>query len=237
MSFYFYLFQKELRTLTVTTNNSKIGAHFPVSERPLRESNMQQQSAAFVTMSAAPQRRRRSTYLADATKGVVCVTAGLVCLRIGSSAAVALAGALVNAGIAKVLKKAVNAPRPDNTRKTDPGMPSSHGASLGYLVRAAGRPLSSSGAMTLSLMATIALAWRIRSGYHTTSQIIAGASLGVAVEAAWYAVVTPRVMPLLSGGGGNREIIVVAVVLLGGAVAMYGKEVISLLRSRSKRDV
>ncbi len=164
----------------------------------------------------------------------MCVTAGLVCLRIGSSAAVALAGALVNAGVAKMLKRAVNEPRPDNTRKTDPGMPSSHGASLGYLARAAGRPLPSYGAMALSLLAAIALAWRVRCGYHTTSQIVAGASLGVMVEAAWFAVVTPRLMPLLNGG--NGEFITVAVVLVGGAIVMFRKEAMALLRGQSKRD-
>lgn len=189
---------------------------------------------SFVTMSVAPQRGRRSAYLADATKGVVCVTAGFVCLRIGSSAAVALAGALVNAGIAKTLKKAVNAPRPDNTRKTDPGMPSSHGASLGYLARAAGRPLSSTAAMALNLLAALALAWRVRCGYHTASQIVAGASLGVVVEAAWYTIVTPRLLPLLSGGD-SREVIVVGMVLVVGAIAMYGKEALMFVRGKSKQ--
>lgn len=171
-------------------------------------------TTAFVapTMSARP--RRTSAVLADATKGAVCAAAGVVCLYGGAPVAVALAGALGNAALAKILKRLLRVPRPEGSGKHDAGMPSSHAASLVYLARAAGRAVTGAGATALAAGAALACAWRVRCGYHTAAQVFAGSVQGVAVEAAWYAVVTPRVLSHLNKFDTTTQLAIVALVLV-----------------------
>lgn len=189
------------------------------------------------TMMAEDRKRSRGALLADATKGAVCVAAGATCLYVGARAGVVLVGSLTNAATVKILKYTFNLPRPDGSTKRDPGMPSSHAASLFYLARAASRPLPLFGSVGLVLGAAIACAWRIRCGYHTFAQVFVGASLGLTVEAVWNSFVVPDAMRMISeissasGGGKNMtEMIVVGCVLVVGATAMLGREALTILK-------
>lgn len=197
-------------------------------------------AASFVTQPTTMvegTKRRRSALLADATKGAVCVAAGVTCLYVGARAGVVLVGSLTNAATVKILKYTINLPRPDGSTKRDPGMPSSHAASLFYLARAASRPLPLLGSVGLVLGAAIACAWRIRCGYHTFAQVFVGASLGLTVEALWNSFVVPDAMRFIgemssaSGGYGKMtEMIVVVTVLAVGAAAMFGREALTILK-------
>lgn len=190
-------------------------AAFTPSIAVSRGSGGHRQTGSSETMSAQSGRRTRTSLLADATKGIVCVAAGCAALVWRGHAAGVLAGSLVNAATAKVLKKLINAPRPQMTRKTDAGMPSSHAASLFFLSRAAGRVLSPVGAAALLMLSSVACLWRIGCGYHSFAQVMGGATLGTANEAIWNALVMPAVLKLITCYAHTRlETAVVAAVLV-----------------------
>lgn len=163
----------------------------------------------------APVTRRRSALLADATKWAVCAAAGVAAVVWRGRAANVLAGALANAAVAKVLKRVLNAPRPEGSRKTDAGMPSSHAASLFFLARAAGRASTPWGALALLLISALACAWRVRCGYHSIAQVGVGTVLGVSNEAMWHTFVLPALVAVgVPYAGGPMEMAAVGVVVI-----------------------
>jgi dolichyldiphosphatase len=129
------------------------------------------------------------------TKWVVSGTVfGVLCWRRDVETAACILGAVINAFLAKVLKRVFNAARPVGAALTDPGMPSSHAQSLFYFAS-----YLSLGAQHINATAQLrfiaplccfglagSLAFlRIRAGLHTALQVVVGACFGTASGAAW----------------------------------------------------
>ncbi len=137
-----------------------------------------------------------------------------------------MVGALANAAVGKILKRALRLPRPSGARKTDPGMPSSHATSLSFLSIAAARSIMRSNFVASTALtsavgaaligaAVVATVWRVRCGYHTTPQVLAGWILGTTNWVVWENVVEPRIEgPVQAITGGPTEIFLVVAVLV-----------------------
>ena len=107
-----------------------------------------------------------------------------------------LAGAVVNAFIAKVLKLALRVRRPDGSALSDPGFPSSHAMSLFFFascLSASARrsPITAITAYAPSALyaaaALLSMA-RVRAGLHTVGQVTGGAAFGAIVGRLWRSV-------------------------------------------------
>lgn len=132
-----------------------------------------------------------------------------------------VSGAGLNSLAGKLLKRVIKQPRP-TTLKADPGMPSSHATSLSFLALLGVVHFWVRGGMLWQWvlagggvsMAVVASSWRIRAGYHTMGQVIAGWMLGGADAAVWGRWVVPRIekrVEGLLGKGGMEWVIVIAV--------------------------
>lgn len=143
--------------------------------------------------------------LNNATKWAVSAVAfGTLLWRRDLLAAWCVLGSVVAALNCRVLKFAINEARPSD-RKADPGMPSAHGNSLGFLATfvslAAFTSLGSSSPQGLALVLGVPtlgifLAWlRVALGYHTVSQVVAGWLVGGASAGAWFAWGHRHVLP------------------------------------------
>eukprot|EP00123_Amoebidium_parasiticum_P015776 comp23144_c1_seq1/m.37365 comp23144_c1_seq1/g.37365 ORF comp23144_c1_seq1/g.37365 comp23144_c1_seq1/m.37365 type:complete len:197 (-) comp23144_c1_seq1:136-726(-) len=101
-------------------------------------------------------------------------------------------GAIMNAGISKVLKYTIRQSRPAGTKKQDPGMPSSHAAGLFFFATFLSwavwqQDKTAFGASTSSVMWMVALmgaalfatGYRVVVRHHTLAQVTAGTVLGV----------------------------------------------------------
>ncbi|EFN53992.1 hypothetical protein CHLNCDRAFT_135976 [Chlorella variabilis] len=149
----------------------------------------------------APQQRQRGQHpvletVNDATKWAVSAVAfGTLLWRRDMLAAWCVLGSVVAAVNCRVLKYLLNQARPSE-RKADPGMPSAHGNSLGFLatfVSLAASVSAESGtpaglALVLGVPTLgIFLAWlRVALGYHTVAQVIAGWLVGGGSAALWH---------------------------------------------------
>lgn len=122
----------------------------------------------------------------EATKFIVSFAAFCVLVHYRNpAAAVALFGSIVTSLAGKLLKRLLAHARPAGARKADPGMPSSHAVSLGYLATysASALFLGSGSAYLLWPAALQALglaltALRVVLGYHTVPQVVVGYALG-----------------------------------------------------------
>ena len=134
--------------------------------------------------------------------------AGTIALRRADAVSCCVClGALVNAGIAKMLKRALKTPRP-NDSTSDDGMPSSHAASLFFLATGFGSGAGNVVSVSLCICAC-ALSWlRIRCGLHTLPQVLCGAALGVTNALLWL-----RMLPYVTSNA-----LVLRVLTLAGAV-------------------
>lgn len=110
-------------------------------------------------------------------------------------------GAILNAMLGKILKRLIKEARPDGAVLEDPGMPSSHAMALFYMSAFLGSALCQKRGIgvlppwwPLDVLPTIALgglyvsvasAWRVFSGLHTSAQILVGAGVGGGVGLAW----------------------------------------------------
>eukprot|EP00850_Spirogloea_muscicola_P009182 SM000051S17542 [mRNA] locus=s51:284795:286504:+ [translate_table: standard] len=135
--------------------------------------------------------------------GATLTAAAIVALRPGLPAAWFVTGAVLNALLARALKRALNQPRPaaasssgdaaGASQRTDPGMPSAHAQSLGFLscyaARAAVSMSSTTGGVAAALLliaAGVFLAWlRIATGLHTLDQVAFGFGVGSIGALAW----------------------------------------------------
>lgn len=104
----------------------------------------------------------------------------------------ALIGAILNAFLCKMLKTILNHSRPITAgEKSDPGMPSSHAQSLGYLATYPAVLLfSHSPNMLLASLgleaAAVFASWlRIACGLHTLDQVLVGYLAGASTALAW----------------------------------------------------
>jgi len=131
-----------------------------------------------------------------ATKYLVTASAFCV-LAYKHDAAVcwSLVGAVLNSFLCKVLKRIFNHSRPSTAVKEDPGMPSSHAQSIGYLATyaAAGLLGASIGSTLVTYCSSaviqvlsVFLSWlRIKTGYHTTAQVLVGYVFGTMAALSW----------------------------------------------------
>lgn len=151
---------------------------------------------------------RKATLAADLTKWTVTTAVAAGCLyRRDATTLLYIISAMVNTGVAKLLKKILNEPRPSMTTRDDPGMPSSHATSLSFLSLAILFYIirESSGAFWLGssaasvALAVIACSWRVKAGYHTVEQICAGWLVGAIDAAIWAFIVDSKL-------GGNTPI-------------------------------
>lgn len=130
---------------------------------------------------------------------VVAVVMAVVAWRHDDQVLWAVTGGILNAANSKLLKKVFNQQRPLTALglKADPGMPSSHAQSFGYLSLYAAvglifwqglHILVVAGAATI-LLCGIYLAWlRISRGLHTPMQVMVGAGFGCSMAGAWIAM-------------------------------------------------
>lgn len=105
-------------------------------------------------------------------------------------------GSVLNSASSKILKKIFNQQRPLTAvgLKADPGMPSSHAQSLGFLALYAafgviswlGLNMPGIASASLVLFGGSYLAWlRISQGLHTPLQVIVGAGFGCSMATLW----------------------------------------------------
>ncbi len=97
-----------------------------------------------------------------------------------------IVGGVTSAIICRSLKFAINASRPGSSYRSDPGMPSSHASTLGFL-----------SVFPFVMMSGNVYAWllpagggflaylRVSQGYHTYSQVVVGWLLGTSIAVAW----------------------------------------------------
>eukprot|EP00899_Mesostigma_viride_P022458 jgi/Mesvir1/3397/Mv25886-RA.1 len=119
-------------------------------------------------------------------------------------------GSAVNVALCKAIKVTVNQSRPAAARKRDPGMPSSHASSLGYLgtylalsiLEIYGTSGSALAAATVIEAMAAFLTWlRVELGYHTWPQVLVGGALGSLTAVLWKQLGDTRVLPTLSPEG------------------------------------
>jgi len=132
-------------------------------------------------------------------------------------------GSILAAVLCRALKLALNEARPPTARKADPGMPSSHANSLGFLamfvsVWAANHGTAATGTGPFSLGAIssintspivflltfgfsalgLFLTWlRVALGYHTVEQVAAGWLLGSSIAVGWWHLGIKKAIPIL----------------------------------------
>lgn len=118
----------------------------------------------------------------------------IVILRHDAEAMWLLSGSLLDKVLSTVLKRVLNQARPVTTRKSDPGMPSSHAQSIFFLAAYVVVSIVESlevNMLTLFLGSLVfALAsyfsWlRVSLQYHTVSQVLVGAIVGSAFSVSW----------------------------------------------------
>lgn len=155
--------------------------------------------------------------LNESTKWTVSlVVFGILAARRDVLSAWCVTGSVLAAILCRVLKFAINESRPPSARKKDPGMPSAHANSLGFLSTFvsfstvwAGIGGDSVGSSSLSGVPYVFLvfgvpligmflAWlRIALQYHTKAQVIVGWLVGSGVAAWWNQLGYTAILPFL----------------------------------------
>ncbi|KAL9671452.1 hypothetical protein QQ045_009020 [Rhodiola kirilowii] len=132
---------------------------------------------------------RLSKWLLSAILGVIVIW------RHDGEAMWIVTGSVVNKILSNVLKRVLNQDRPVSTTKSDPGMPSSHAQSIFYAAAyivvsmVAGLGVN---ALTLVLSSLVFaagsyLSWlRVSQQFHTVSQVLVGAIMGLAFSVLWF---------------------------------------------------
>ena len=150
-------------------------------------------------------------------------------------------GSIFNAALNKVLKRVINESRPASARKTDPGMPSSHAASLFYLsfyptVAYFFHVIQQHGSSSVSTLAfafsqdypgfymSLAVAsllplgtfltWlRVKLGFHTMEQVLVGAIVGCSSSLSWMNAGRLAV-PFLANTSEGRLLFIIATAII-----------------------
>jgi dolichyldiphosphatase len=110
-----------------------------------------------------------------------------------------LFGSILASLAGKLLKRLLAHARPAGARKADPGMPSSHAVSLGYLSTYAA--LCCAGLAERAALQALGLlltALRVVLGYHTVPQVVVGYTLGASSAAALQALAQAVLLPALA---------------------------------------
>jgi dolichyldiphosphatase len=153
-----------------------------------------------------------------ATKYAVSLAVVLAVCAAGASprACWDVAGAVASSAANKALKRLLNHSRPEGAPKADPGMPSSHANSLAFLAATAALEVwrvggggggGTAAALSAALLALGAfLSWlRVRLGFHTPEQVIAGCAFGSVCAVGWHALAPSALEALTVAAGGSEE--------------------------------
>ncbi|CAK9094648.1 unnamed protein product [Durusdinium trenchii] len=139
---------------------------------------------------------------------------GVLLWRQDSAICWCVLGSVGAAANCKCLKVLINQSRPRGARKVDPGMPSSHAQSLGFLSiyfaldvafpfsgPAQRVPTDSGRAAWAGMLVAGGLfgSWlRVAMGFHTTAQVAVGYALGAASAVVWQSLYGYQVLPHLT---------------------------------------
>jgi dolichyldiphosphatase len=142
----------------------------------------------------------------------------------------ASAGSIANSLAGKLLKKVLKISRPPGARKADPGMPSSHGVSLGYLATYAAVALLARDASVWDAPAAVALqvlglflaALRVGLGYHTAPQVVVGYTMGAMNAFALHSLGEAFVLPALAAAPASQAALFALTALFIAAFAAQG---------------
>lgn len=136
--------------------------------------------------------------MVDLTKWLVSGTAfATLCWRRDVQSAGCIFGAVLNALVAKILKRVFNAARPSGSRLSDPGMPSSHAQSLFFFASYLSVCIVRKSAMDsmwqrtglsvgLFYVAALLARQRVLAGLHTMGQVAVGAGFGTTAGSLWF---------------------------------------------------
>ncbi|KAJ0395847.1 hypothetical protein P43SY_002264 [Pythium insidiosum] len=144
---------------------------------------------------------------------IMVMYATLVVFQRDLDAMALLVGQLLNEVLNQILKRTIKQSRPHGARMSGAGMPSAHAQFLGFFAayvvaytlqrmdhrRRAEKTLTIAGAILLALLVCVS---RVRLGYHTTEQVIAGAIVGLISGWLWHllvATVSPGLFPRIAG--------------------------------------
>ena len=121
------------------------------------------------------------------TKWVVSATvfASLIVRRFDSLTQWYIVGGVVTAIVCRFLKFAINASRPGSSYRKDPGMPSSHASTLGFLSVFPYLMMSNAYALLLPACGAFLAYLRVSQGYHTYAQVGVGWVLGSSMAVVW----------------------------------------------------
>jgi dolichyldiphosphatase len=178
-----------------------------------------------------PSRLRTALVLVnEGTKfGVSALAFGTLLYFRNAHAAFALFGSILNALAGKLLKRLLKHARPPGARKADPGMPSSHGVSLGYLATYGAVALLAHPPGDWAPLAAAALeaaglflaALRVALGYHTAPQVVVGFAMGAVNAVALHALCVGYALPALAAAPAARGTLYAAT---GAAIAVFAAQ-------------
>jgi dolichyldiphosphatase len=162
----------------------------------------------------------------EATKFVVSFAALCVLLHFrNAAAAAALFGSILTSLAGKLLKRLLAHARPAGARKADPGMPSSHAVSLGYLATYAASALFASSTSrhllwpaALQALGLALTALRVVLGYHTVPQVVVGYALGGCAAVALHWLTAAFLLPVLHASPHTLNVLYC---LTGAAIAVF----------------
>lgn len=153
-----------------------------------------------LSSAPTPSSRGFNHYVNKASKWAISLTfAAIVIWKHDAEVMWAVSGSILNTGSSRILKYLFNHQRPLSalSLKADPGMPSSHAQSIGYLAVYASLTLISwQGFSALTVVGVLAilicgayLVWlRVSEGLHTYDQVLVGALLGSVAAIVWFSL-------------------------------------------------
>jgi len=157
----------------------------------------------------------------DATKWVVSGVVFLMLLvKRDEVTAWCVIGSIVAAFTCRALKFAINASRPPRAKKIDPGMPSSHACTLGFLSAFASfvmmdQSMPTSIAASLLILGLFLTYLRVLLGYHTFPQVVVGWILGSTIAVAWHAGGNLLLPQIMANSAGQVGLTVVTCIFVG----------------------
>lgn len=162
-----------------------------------------------VVMSSRPVEKKTVRKAADLTKWAVsvAVATGLL-LAHNAEGILYVSGGILNSSLTKVVKRAVNAPRPASSPQDkqleSSGMPSSHASALAYFAFALLLVSKSKHVVVAPVLAAVVSSWRVSAGYHTLTQVVVGYLFGALFARLWMTVAVPSLLPYVHASVSNK---------------------------------
>ena len=198
------------------SNSSRVAA----ADEPLDMPRAQGSAEGTTSSSSSSRLMHALGFINESTKWVVSGMAFAILLgRRDEITAWCIIGGVISAIICRFLKFAINASRPAAARKKDPGMPSSHACTLGFLsmypflmvlesAKSSADPLIMvTLAVTVPLGGLFLTSLRVLLGYHTIPQVIVGWCLGSSIAFIWLHFGLQIALPLLMSHAVGRYLL------------------------------